>query len=147
MDSLIHRVCLFLTYYLCIQHSLDETITAWHLHKLQTAGNKTPLALYQLSKEKAIHRGYWTSDQGDPMDGVDSRYGVDEQKNFPPADELEQDPIEPNYDGFANMKRERDAGIFLNDDEEIKVAKACLEDFNEDDGILVLTYTMRLSLD
>ncbi|KIM39447.1 hypothetical protein M413DRAFT_446950 [Hebeloma cylindrosporum] len=136
MDSLIHRVCLFLTYHLRIQHSLDETVASWNLHKVRTAGNKTPLALYQLSKEEAIHRGYWTGDPGDSADAIDPGYGVDDQGSFPPADELEHDPTEPNYNGLADTEMERDAGIFVNDDEEIKAAKECLEgmDFDKDDG-------------
>ncbi|KAF8953974.1 hypothetical protein BDZ97DRAFT_1678437 [Flammula alnicola] len=136
MESAIHRVCLFLTFHQRIQNSLDETVASWNLHKVRTAGNKTPLALYQISREQAINQGYWTGDPGDPLEEINAEYGVDGEESFPPADELEHDPTQPNYEEFPSRNAERDAGIFLNDDEEIDAARAALEgmNFEFDDG-------------
>ena len=132
MENKIHRVCLFLTYHHRIQHSLDETVASWNLHKVRTAGNKTPLALYQLSREKAINQGYWTGDPGDDVDSVsDSNYGKDPNEGFAPADELANDPQATDYHDFeSNADMEREAGIFVNDDEEICVAKECLDGYD-----------------
>ena len=119
--------------------SLDETVASWNLHKVRTAGNKTPLALYQLSREKAINQGYWTGDPGDDVDSVsDSNYGKDPNEGFAPADELANDPQATDYHDFeSNADMEREAGIFVNDDEEIRVAKECLDgyDFHANDEL------------
>ena len=130
-----HRVCLFLTYHHRIQRSLDETVASWNLHKVRTAGNKTPLALYQLSREKAINQGYWTGDPGDNVGSVRDGYGEDPNEGFSPADELAADPQAADYRDF-DVEMEREAGIFVNDDEEIQAAKECLEgyEFEADDG-------------
>ena len=137
MESDIHRVCLFLTYHHRIQHSLDETVASWNLHKVRTAGNKTPVALYQLSREKAINQGYWTGDPGDDVDNVSDNYGEDINEAFAPADELTEDPQTADYRDFGDdVEGEREAGIFVNDDEEIEAAKERLGDYNfaADDG-------------
>lgn len=137
MECEVHRVCLFLTYHHRIQHSLNETVASWNLHKVRTAGNKTPLALYQLSREKAINQGYWTGDPGDDVGAVSDNYGEDPRERFSPADELADDPHTADYRDFENdVEMEREAGIFVNDDEEIKAAKECLDgyDFEAEDG-------------
>lgn len=137
MESEIHRVCLFLTYQHRIQHSLDETVTSWNLHKLRTAGNKSPWAIYQLSREMAINQGYWTGDPGDDVNAVPDDYGDDPNEGFSPADELAADPKAADYTDLENdVEKEREAGIFVNDDEEIRAAKECLDgmDFEADDG-------------
>ncbi|KAF9473767.1 hypothetical protein BDN70DRAFT_908769 [Pholiota conissans] len=128
MESSIHRVCLFLTYHLRIQHSLDETVTLWNLHKIRMAGN---------NREHAINSGYWTGDPGDSVEeATDPHYGDNEEESFPPADKLQTDPTAPNYDDFADPASERDEGICINADEEIEAARRCLDgiDFNADDG-------------
>lgn len=79
MMNPIHRLVLYLIYQPRIQPSLDRSKDAWNLHQIRTAGNRSPIALYELSREKAIRRGYWTGDPGDDI-GVASHedYGVDE---------------------------------------------------------------------
>ncbi|KAF9544594.1 hypothetical protein CPC08DRAFT_649584 [Agrocybe pediades] len=135
MENPIQRVCLFLTYENRIQSSLDTTVASWNLHKVRTAGNKTPLALYQISREEAINRGYWTGDPGDDITNVGEDYGRDLHESFPPADELAEDPSEPSYRKMTR-EEEREAGIFVDDDEEIAEARELLKglDFERDDG-------------
>jgi hypothetical protein len=58
MDSPIDRVCLYIVLQPRIQASLDETRTSWNLHKMRTANHKSPRAIYELSREKAVNRGY-----------------------------------------------------------------------------------------
>lgn len=137
MESEVQRVCLFLTYHNRIQHSLDETVASWNLHKVRTAGNKTPLALYQLSREKAINQGYWTGDPGDDVTDISENYGEDPNEAYSPADELAEDPNAADNRDFENdVEMEREAGIFVNNDEEIEAARECLGDydFTADDG-------------
>ena len=131
VESALHRICLFITFQQRIQRSLDETVASWNLHKVCTAGNKTPLAIYQLSREHAINRGYWTGDPGDALDTVDSLYGEDGDAGFPPANELTEDPPERGED--SPVDEERQAVV---DDEEIQEAMSRLGDmdFNVDDG-------------
>ncbi|KJA13050.1 hypothetical protein HYPSUDRAFT_209869 [Hypholoma sublateritium FD-334 SS-4] len=113
MESEVQRVCLFLTYHKRIQHSLDETVASWNLHKVRTAGNKTPLALYQLSREKAINQGYWTGDPGDDVTDISENYGEDPNEAYSPADELAEDPNAADNRDFENdVEMEREAGIF-----------------------------------
>ncbi|KAF9546524.1 hypothetical protein CPC08DRAFT_649035 [Agrocybe pediades] len=135
MENPIQRICLFLTYQHRIQISLDSTVASWNLHKVRTAGNKSPVALYQISREQAINRGYWTGDPGDDIRDVGDDYGRDLHESFPPADELAEDPSEPSYTQMT-PEEERQAGIFVDDDEEIRDARELLKDidFEEDDG-------------
>lgn len=119
------------------QKSLDETVTSWNLHKVQTAGNKTPLATYQLSREKAITQGYWTGDPGDDEDMASNPlYGYDFNERSPPADEVASDPEAPDLGEYEDLKAEREAGVFVNDDEEIWEAREILKDMDcsVDDG-------------
>ncbi|CAA7263531.1 unnamed protein product [Cyclocybe aegerita] len=52
---------------------------------------------------------------------------------LPPADELAQDPRAPHSDWFPLPEAERDAGIFINGDDEIQAAQDILgEDFDYD---------------
>ncbi|KAJ7613558.1 hypothetical protein FB45DRAFT_981796 [Roridomyces roridus] len=137
MESAVHRVCLYIIFQPRIQHSLDETRSSWNNHKIRTAGNKTPIALYQLSKTRAINRGYWTGDPGDDIrTASDPAYGEDPGERLPPADELANDPTSPDFSEFPNVAAERDAGIFVNEDEEIREAEEALGDLGimEDDG-------------
>ncbi len=75
MDVLVHRVCLIITFLPRIQQSLDKMRVSWNNHKIRTASNLSPIAIYKLSKEEAITQGYWTSDPGDNRDNVDDLYG------------------------------------------------------------------------
>ncbi|KAJ7596163.1 hypothetical protein C8J56DRAFT_754162, partial [Mycena floridula] len=80
MEDTIHCLCLYLVFQPHIQASLDRTRDAWNHHRIRTAGNRTPLApMYELSRETAIRRGYWTGDPGDDVNIVhdDPHYGLE----------------------------------------------------------------------
>ncbi|KAJ7067739.1 hypothetical protein B0H15DRAFT_794090 [Mycena belliarum] len=131
MESAIDRVCLYIVYQPRIQASLDETLKSWNFHKLRTAGNKSPHAIYELSREKAINRGYWTGDPGDDLQtALDPSYGVDSNEDLPPLDELTNDPDTVNYTEFANSAAERDAGIYVNHDKEVEEMRTALTDLD-----------------
>ena len=119
MESALNCICLFITFQRQMQQSLDETVATWNLHKVRTAGNKTPLALYQLSREQAINQGYWTRDPGNDLDAVDTMYGEDGKAGLPPANKLSDDPVDRSHWEFFSTDEERNAGIFVVDDEEI----------------------------
>ncbi|KAJ7877362.1 hypothetical protein B0H14DRAFT_2342344, partial [Mycena olivaceomarginata] len=120
-DSPIDRVRLYIIFQPRIQASLDETLGSWNLHKLRTANNKSPRAIYELSREKAINRGYWTGDPGDDLaTASDPSYGEDSNAPLPPLDELADDPDALDYSEFPNSTAEREAGVFMNDDDEIQ---------------------------
>ncbi|KAF5340938.1 hypothetical protein D9611_006018 [Ephemerocybe angulata] len=136
-DSPIHLVCLYLVFQPRIQASLDRAGKAWNRHRVRTARSKTPLAMYELSRERAINAGYWTGDPGDGVEVVDEGYGEDGEANFlPPKDVLDDDPVAPRSDVFDTTEAEKEAGIFIVDDEEIAAARSALGsmDFSEDDG-------------
>ncbi|KAJ6576731.1 hypothetical protein B0H10DRAFT_1836751 [Mycena sp. CBHHK59/15] len=78
MKNEVHRSCLYLVYQPRIQASLDRTRDAWNHHKIRTERNKTPVAIYELSREYALARGYWTGDPGDDVEFVanDPLYGA-----------------------------------------------------------------------
>ena len=139
MEFEIHRVCLFLVFHKHIQASLDRTRDAWNHHKIRTEHNRTPVALYALDRQKAITHGYWTGDSGDSVEDVmgDPSYGVDTQAPPPPAAELRTDPSGPLPEPRPDTgTAERDAGIAVNDDDELERARRLMHDFNfdRDDG-------------
>lgn len=136
-SSPLDLVCLYLVFQPRIQRSLDETVSSWNRHKVRTAGNRTPIALWELSREKAINAGYWTGDPGDDVSEVDEGYGVDGDSTFiPPDDELARDPLAPQTDQFGSRDEEQMAGIFVTEDEAIQEARDVLHDvdFEEEDG-------------
>ncbi|KAK6989027.1 Integrase catalytic domain-containing protein [Favolaschia claudopus] len=93
MENPIHRVCLF-------------------------------IAIFELSKEKAINREYWTGDPGDPVsDASDPHCGQDPDAPLPPTDELQSDPTSADYSEYPNVAAEREAGIVINDDDEVRDAR------------------------
>jgi hypothetical protein len=95
MENWVHRTCLFLKFQYCIQQFLDRTRDAWNHHKLRTERNKTPLAIYELSREAAITRGYWTGDPGDDVHvASDPIYGVDGDEPLPPDQNAEDNNYE-----------------------------------------------------
>lgn len=120
-ENPVHCLCLWLVYHLRIQASLDRAKDAWNHHKIRTANSKAPVAIYELSRQKAINQGYWSGDCGDDVSCVNGYYGVEgateEGIAMPPVD-----VDDPN--------------VALNDDEDIAEARALLEgfDFGEDDG-------------
>ena len=87
MENEAHRICLYLVFSKRIQASLDRTQDTWNQHKIRTEHNRCPVALYELSREKAIVQGYWTGDPGDPAEDVlnDAAYGIDGEAPLPPA--------------------------------------------------------------
>lgn len=136
MTNTIHKLCLYLVFQPRIQASLDRSRDAWNHHKIRTERNKTPIAIYELSREQAINRGYWTGDMGDPIaDMEDSTYGLDGEAPLPPADEVVDDPVAPRAEPVG-LEAEAEAGIFLNDNEDLNDARSLMEefDFEEDDG-------------
>ncbi|KAJ7603860.1 hypothetical protein DFH06DRAFT_1021797 [Mycena polygramma] len=137
MESSIDRVCLYIVFQPRIQASLDETLSSWNLHKIRTANNKSPHAIYELSREKAINRGYWTGDPGDDVaTASDPSYGVDSNEPLPPLDELANDPDTLDTSEFADAAAEQDAGVYVNHDEEVEEMRTALGDFDymADDG-------------
>ncbi len=130
MDNSVHRICLFLVFHPRIQASLDRTHDAWNHHQLRPEHYKTPVAIYELSRERAIRRGYWTGDPGDSVDEVrrDPYYGIDGDinDNYPFAP--------PEVDQAIN--EEDEANVALNDDEDIEFVKELMGifDFEAEDS-------------
>ncbi|KAJ7854131.1 hypothetical protein B0H13DRAFT_1903773 [Mycena leptocephala] len=56
---------------------------SYYLHKLRTANNKSPFAIYKLSREKAINGGYWTD-----LIASHPSYGDDPNEPFLPSMDL-----------------------------------------------------------
>ena len=111
MEDPVHRTCLFLVYHNQIQKSLDRTRDAWNHHKLRTEHNKTPIAIFELSRETAITRGYWTGDPGDSVEvASDPSYGFDGEAPMPPAAETAEDPVKDGED-VSGLHEERVAGV------------------------------------
>ncbi|KAI1790623.1 hypothetical protein LXA43DRAFT_890572 [Ganoderma leucocontextum] len=130
MDVKAHRVCLFLVYHHRIQESLDRTRHAWNHHKIRTERNKTPVALFELSREMAMQRGYWTGDPGDSIeDASDPLYGVDGHAPPPPSNEVSEDPTNASNTP-EGLEEERTAGITTNTDSELEEAQRLLADFD-----------------
>ncbi|KAJ3567916.1 hypothetical protein NP233_g6054 [Leucocoprinus birnbaumii] len=69
-------------------HFLNDFKAFWNHHSLRTASNKTPIAIYELSKTKAINLGYWNNDPGDAASSVDGLYGFDGEETPVPEAEL-----------------------------------------------------------
>ncbi|KAF8160200.1 hypothetical protein K438DRAFT_1619522, partial [Mycena galopus ATCC 62051] len=143
MDNAIHRVCLFLVFQPRIQASLDRTRDSWNLHKIRTARHRTPVAIYALSREKAIRLGYWTGDPGDSVDeAAQPGYGVDLNSSRPPLDEVADDPQQADHEEM-DPNHEREAGIFVNHYDEIAEVRETLNNFDfkkEDDNYGIKVY-------
>lgn len=86
-----HRTCIIIIFLPRIQKSLDEMRTSWNNHKLRTEGNRSPIALYELSKERAITEGYWNSDPGDTQADIHDFYGCDSEDGPIQEEELLDD--------------------------------------------------------
>ncbi|KAF8587975.1 hypothetical protein K439DRAFT_1336532 [Ramaria rubella] len=126
MKNIVHQACLYLVYQSQIQASLDHTRSAWNLHKICTAGNKTPTALFELSKMKAHNSGYWYSDLGDtPTDANDPEYGVDPEACTPPTNELTEDLIQLNRQEDIPHR-----GASMETDKELAKAAELLKDID-----------------
>ncbi|KAK6993145.1 hypothetical protein R3P38DRAFT_2800892 [Favolaschia claudopus] len=86
MENPVHSACLFLVFKRRIQAALDRARDAWNHHRMRTQHDKTPIAIYELSRTAAIIRGYWTGDPGDDMDAAsDPLYGFDGDAPLPPS--------------------------------------------------------------
>ncbi|KAF6747406.1 hypothetical protein DFP72DRAFT_1149225 [Ephemerocybe angulata] len=135
-DSPIHLTCLYLVFHQRIQHSLDETRTSWNNHTIRTARNKTPNAIYQLSRERAINAGYCTSTPAMQQKMLMTCMEKTPANIRPPLSEIHEDPIAPRSDAFASVEEEKDAGVVVTDDEELEEAREALKDmdFTVDDG-------------
>ncbi|KAJ7247536.1 hypothetical protein C8J57DRAFT_1240863 [Mycena rebaudengoi] len=94
------------------------------VHSIRIAGNKTPLAIYQISREKAINRGESLDAASDPL------YGHDPHAPLPPLDELQSDLSVVDYTGYPDIAAERDARITLNGDDEVEECKDILKDID-----------------
>ncbi|KAJ6565056.1 hypothetical protein B0H10DRAFT_1929296 [Mycena sp. CBHHK59/15] len=139
MKNDVHRSCLFLVFQPRIQASLDRTREAWNHHKIRTDRNKTPVAIYELSREAAIRRGYWTGDPGDDINTVanDALYGYDGEAPLPPPSDAALDAnIHAPMEAPLGLEEERAAGICLNDDDELAAIRELMPDFDfeEEDG-------------
>ncbi|KAF8182195.1 hypothetical protein K438DRAFT_1600950 [Mycena galopus ATCC 62051] len=145
MENSIQRSCLYLVFQPRIQASLNRTRDAWNHHKIRTAGNKTPIAIFELSRETAIRRGYctisfnsayWTGDNGNDLaTATDPFYGYDGDAPQPPIAEQDDEPdsVSEEPDGIT---AERAAGILyhpyicINDDEELHDTYQQMSDFD-----------------
>ncbi|KAJ7725804.1 hypothetical protein B0H16DRAFT_1332570 [Mycena metata] len=136
MENPIHSVCLFLVFHRRIQAALDRAREAWNHHRMRTQHDKTPVAMYELSRAAAITRGYWTGDPGDDNDvASDPLYGYDGEAPLPPAAAIVNEPLERTEQPVGTGP-EREGGILVNDDEELGRAKELLGEFDcdRDDG-------------
>jgi len=136
MGNTIERVCLFLVFLPRIQASLDETRKSWNLHKMRTEHFRSPQALYELSRTKAIREGYWPNPGDDDVVAADPEYGVDGEAPEPPTEESNDDPMSADGDQPSGADAQREAGIVITDDGELEEMRTALEnfDFTEDDG-------------
>ncbi|KAJ3887065.1 hypothetical protein GG344DRAFT_56347 [Lentinula edodes] len=130
MENSIQRLCLYVVYRDRIQASLDRTLSSWNLHDMRTEHNQSPIAMYELSREKAINRGYWTGDPGDHLYTASQPSYGQEDGDLPPLDELAEDPEHGDFTPYLSREEEREKGVFVNDDDEIEEVK----DFLRADG-------------
>jgi len=132
MQNIRHRACLYLVYQPRIQASLDGTREAWNNHKVRTAGNRTPVALFELSRTRAINGGYWNGDpRGHRADAGPAACGVNAEAPLHAFSQEQGDPAntqsrEDLYHGSAS----------LHTDLELEVASELLKglDLTEEDG-------------
>lgn len=133
MENPIHSTCLFLVFHKRIQAALDRARDAWNHHRMRTQRDKTPIAIYELSRTAAMTRGYWTGDPGDDVQhvGSDPLYGYDGEAPLPPAGSSGEDPLDRREQPLGTAA-ERDAGILVNGDDELMEARQLLGDFDCD---------------
>lgn len=120
-ENPIQSLALYLVFQPRIQESLNRAKHAWNHHQIRTAHYRTPVAMYELSRQQLMNQGVWTGDVGDNISLVDGWYGVEGVEDaglaVPPVD-----PSDPNS--------------ALHDDADIQEAREALGDFDftEDDG-------------
>jgi hypothetical protein len=135
MNNIVHRTCLFLIFQPRIQQSLDRAQEAWNHHRLSSERDKTPVAIYELSRQAAITQAYWTGDPGDDIGLLsDPLYGVDGEAPSPPPETTENDGLE-RLEQPEGAAAQRSGGIVL-DDDELQDTRRLLGDFDcdRDDG-------------
>lgn len=103
---------------------------------MRTQHDKTPVAVYELSRTAAITRGYWTGDPGDdPNVASDPLYGYDGDAPLPPSAVSDNEPLQ-RMEQPLGTAAERESGILVNGDEDLMAAQELLGDFDcdADDG-------------
>ncbi|KAK6984365.1 hypothetical protein R3P38DRAFT_2575988, partial [Favolaschia claudopus] len=136
MENPIHSACLYLVFHRRIQAALDRARDAWNHHRMRTQHDKTPIAIYELSRTAAITRGYWTGDPGDSVDQVtdDPLYGFDGEERASAAAGASE-PLE-RAEQPSGTAAEREGGILVNGEDDLDYARGILGDFDcdRDDG-------------
>lgn len=100
MTNRIHKICLILVFFDRIQASLNRTTEAWNHHRIRTEHYRSPVVLFELSRERGLREGWWRHDPGDPVDiAGDEFYGVDGDAPLPPADEIRAECRPPREEG------------------------------------------------
>jgi hypothetical protein len=133
MENMVHRLALFVVYQPRIQASLEQTIHAWNKHKIRTEGNRTPEAIWELSRTIAMERGYWTGDPGDDVTtATAAEYGVDPGAPAVPAEEGRADSLPDSRidDSTLGTEAMKHAGLMINEDEEVELAREILADLD-----------------
>ncbi|KAK0442052.1 uncharacterized protein EV420DRAFT_1278502 [Desarmillaria tabescens] len=122
-ENTVHCLCLFLVFQPRIQSPLNRTRDAWNHHKIRTASHRTPIAMYELSREQAIRRGYWMGDVGDDIETANDPFYGEEGA-------LGGNSLIPPPEGL-----EEGTETHLNEDLHLELAKALLGEFDyERDG-------------
>lgn len=122
MNIHIHRLVLFVVFQPRIQASLRRSADAWNHHQVRTAGNKMPIALYELSREHAKTHGYWTGDPGDDIDTASHpSYGLE--------DELDSQCTPGDH---SVPEEEDSANIRVNEDDDINFVRKAFEEMEFD---------------
>ncbi|KAJ3757240.1 hypothetical protein EV360DRAFT_71318, partial [Lentinula raphanica] len=120
MTNNIQRLCLYVVFQPRIQQSLNRTADAWNQHRISTAGHKTPIALYELSREHAKTRGYWTGDPGDDIRTArDPLYGLEAE-------------LDGGMPGDHQVPEEDSADIRVNDEDAILYTRSAFKDMEFD---------------
>lgn len=120
-ENPLHRACLHLVYTRRIQAAIDRHREAWNKHRMRTEGNRTPLAIYELSKTQAMREGWWTGDAGDsiktasqPLYGFDGQAaptaGVDDEPEYNDEDDVRDETLDAAREVLYGFDFDRDDG-------------------------------------
>ncbi|KAJ7694335.1 hypothetical protein B0H17DRAFT_1131977 [Mycena rosella] len=86
--------------------------------------------MFELSRETAIRRGYWTGDMGDDLNtAADPLYGYDGEAPLPPITEQHGEPEIVSQEPVG-IDAEREADICVNDDDELRGVQELMPDFD-----------------
>ncbi|KAJ3818121.1 hypothetical protein EV361DRAFT_811824 [Lentinula raphanica] len=120
MTNSIQRLCLYVVLQPRVQQSLNRSSDAWNMHRVRTAGQKTPIALYELSREYAKTRGYWTGDPGDDLRTAQRpSYGL-------------EDEMEDGVPGDHQVNEQDSENVEVNDDDTISYVCSAFQDMGWD---------------